>query len=211
MNKEEKLNAIEKYIDELTYCLGLNLSNINETEDVSANYIDNKDKLEYHDFIFSADAHYFIFRVLFLSGLLSYSFFAGQQCVELYLKAFIKFKGNVPPDGHDLIKLIVTCRSLEQNGFVVSDRIMTIAQRFNPFYEYPRYPVQKKRPKGPHGFVHPLDVEPLDYFVFKMREIMPYPNNKYDLLSEGCPYGGIVTAERTNFINTFKSGNLNFT
>ncbi|MBA3072740.1 MAG: hypothetical protein FP831_04025, partial [Anaerolineae bacterium] len=63
--------------------------------------VDNKsyaieiEKTPYHEFIVFADYHYFISRVLFMNSLDLYSFFAGQQCIENYLKAFVRFKKKI--------------------------------------------------------------------------------------------------------------------
>lgn len=186
------IRKVEEYIDFLTKCLkDEKLSNIRETESIKSEYDSNKKESAFHDYLRFGNHHYFASRVLFLSGVEEYSFFTAQQCRELYLKAYINYLGEVSPDGHDLRVLVKKCRDISDNEFICSDRIMTIAERFNPFYEYSRYPVYRTRPQGgAYSFIYPDDIKPLDYFVFKMREIMTYPSNSYDLVKMGKMQGG---------------------
>lgn len=178
---------LEEYIDFLTAGLNKGVCNISETEHTKQNYNTNKIHVGFQNFILSGDKHYYAARLLFLSGVCEYAFFSAQQCIELYLKSYLKYKTQIPNDGHDLIHFVQECRKYGgSDTFIFSDRIMTIAKRFNPFYEYSRYPVQKSRPQnGIYAFIYPDDIQPLDYFVFKMRKIIPYPKEMHDILKEG--------------------------
>lgn len=209
----DDVENVEKYVDFLTNCLRENNSgNIRKTEDIKSGYQDKKVEVGFNHYIRSGDTHYFVARVLFLSGVCEYSFFAAQQCVELYLKGYIKYKGGIPPDDHVLPKLVTECKKVSQGDeFIKSDRLVTISERFNPFYEYPRYPIQRNRPQdGAYAFLYPDDIKPLDYFVYKMRELIEYPENSYDMLKEGkLPGSGIVEGENAEVL--FKRDNINFT
>lgn len=208
----DDVKKVEEYIDFLTRCLEDDkLSNIRKKENIKSEYKTKKEELAFNHYVRSGDIHYFVSRTLFLLGVCEYSFFTAQQCIELYLKAYIKYKGITPPDGHALPDLVNECRKIPGNDdFIRSDRLMTIAERFNPFYEYPRYPVQKSRPlNGTYAFIYPDDIQPLDYFVYKMREIISYPENSYDILKEGKLQS--LDAEYSKNIEAqFRAGNINF-
>lgn len=207
------VKKVEEYVDFLTKCLkGNTLSNIRKTENIKSEYKHKKEELAFNHYVKSGDIHYFVSRILFLSGICEYSFFTAQQCIELYLKAYIKYKGHTPPNGHMLPDLVNECKKIAGNDeFINSARIVTIAERFNPFYEYARYPVQHYRPMdGNYAFIYPDDIQPLDYFVYKMREIIPYPEQSYDILREG-KLQGLDTVHSQNIETQFKVNNINFT
>lgn len=143
-------------------------------------------QIDYWHFIQSADYHYFISRILFLHHIPEYSYFCGEQCIENYLKAYIKYKGNEFQLNHNLRYYLDLCCSVEPNiEFFQDDRILIIISIFEPFNELARYPVQKRRPKEPLFFMFPDDIYMLDYFVFKMRELLTIPSNTWDILKKG--------------------------
>ena len=169
-------------------------------------------KIEYWHFIQSADYHYFISRILFLHHIPEYSFFCGEQCIENYLKAYLKYKNQNFPLEHDLRELLKRCRKVKTNvdDFIQNDKISLVISKFEPFYELPRYPVQKKRPKDGLVFWFPDDIYILDYFVMKMRELLTIPSNTWDILKKGHYRLNECKQEFPNFYNTFFFNNINF-
>lgn len=212
-DKFEKIKKIENYVDFLSECLSSGMANISVKES-NQNYEQDRKRIEYQYFISAGDYHYFIARVLFLNMIGEYAFFCGQQCIENYLKAYLKFTNHFPKkDYHDLNVLLSLCRDIDtKNEFINSERVNTIIVRFNSFYELARYPVQKSsRPKnGQYAFLFPDDIKPLDYFVYQMRKIMPYPNNMFDLLKKGALQSISEIAKNDNLSEIFKRDNINF-
>jgi HEPN domain-containing protein len=170
-------------------------------------------KIDYWNFIQHADQHYFVARILFMHHITEYSFFCAEQCVENYLKAYLRYYNAIPPDTHDLQTLLDQCRSLSHTLelFITSTHIEIIVQLFNPFNELARYPIQRKRPKGGQYFVtYPTDIFNLDYFVYRMREILSIPTNTWDILREGLQQLYDCQQECPDFYSTFKVDNINF-
>lgn len=212
-NNLNKIKKIEEYVDFLSKCLSNGMANISVKES-NQNYEQDRERIEYQYFISAGDYHYFIARVLFLNMIGEYAFFCGQQCIENYLKAYLKFTNYFPKkDHHDLNILLSLCRKVDtKNEFINSKRVNTIIARFDSFYELARYPVQKSsRPKnGQYVFLFPDDIKPLDYFVYQMRKIMPYPNNMFDLLKEGVPQIILENTKDNNFSEIFRRDNIHF-
>jgi len=177
-------------------------------------YQDDVEKIDYWRYVQSADYHYFISRVLFHHHIGEYSNFSGHQCLEIYQKAYLKYKNQSPPNSHDLFKLLERCKSIAPNSnvFIHSDELSVIVKKYAPFYELARYPVQKQRPKkGQYMNIFPDDIYLLDYFVMRMREILTIPSNTWDILKDGH-YNLYQTKELfPSFYNTFFEGNINFT
>jgi HEPN domain-containing protein len=170
--------------------------------------------IDYWHFIQHADQHYFVARILFMHHVVEYSFFCAQQCVENYLKAYLKYHTTIPPDTHDLQTLLDQCRKLSHTLelFITSTHIEIIVQLFNPFNELARYPIQRKRPKdGQYVVTHPTDIFNLDYFVFRMREILSIPTNTWDILRDGLQQLYTCQEEYPEFYALFKADNVNFT
>lgn len=161
----------------------------------------------------SADYHYFISRILFLHHILNYSQFSGHQCIENYLKAYLKYKEQIPPNTHDLQKLLRYCRAEEPvaDSFINNDNIEIIIAKYEPFYELARYPVQKQHPKDGYAFLIPDDIFILDYFVMRMREILAIPANTWDVLKDGHVNLFQCQQNFPNFYNFFFVDNINFT
>jgi len=207
--KQNKITEIEQYVDFLSNVPD-DAANITRNEPVPKSIYEQKKKMiGFEYFILSADSSYFVSRFLFFNGLVEYSFFSGQQCIENYLKAYLKFSNKYPKeDLHDLSELLELCRNAGKDDFINSARANIIIERFNPFYEIARYQVQRNfRPKGgKYMFLFPDDIYPLDYFVFKMRELLPYPKNMWNVLKEGRPLE-ILNDVAASF---FKENNINF-
>jgi HEPN domain-containing protein len=169
-------------------------------------------KIDYYNFVQSADYHYFISRILFLHYITDYAQFSGYQCIENYLKAYLKFKGEVPPDKHDLQLLLQLCRAKGPIApFINSDNIVIIIAKYAPFYELARYPVQHEHPKSGYALVIPDDIYILDYFVMKMREILVVPTNTWDIFKDGHFKLHQCQQNFPDFYNTFFENNINFT
>jgi HEPN domain-containing protein len=169
-------------------------------------------KSKYSDFVLWADYHYFISRILFLHRINEYAFFCGLQCIENYLKAYLKFKNQHPPKTHDLSRLVTICRAIApySDTFIHSDYISTIISKFEPFYEFARYPVQTQRPKGSFAFFFPHDIYILDYFVMKMREILAIPSEAWNIFIKGHIFLFQCQDSFPDFYNHFFSDNINF-
>lgn len=186
-----------------------NLGDVEKNPD----YKSSKTALEYWYYIMWADEHYFAGRTLFMQHIIMYSYFCFQQCVELYLKAYLKCHGVVPPDTHSLSELLQACRALSAaHDFIKSDYLEVITRKFGGFNEYPRYPIQKNRPKdGKYVFMWPRDVYYVDYFVFKMRQLVSIPDRTRDLLRGDESYD-LEQCKTINpaFYASFRQDNYNF-
>lgn len=170
-------------------------------------------KADYWGFMQSADQHYFMARVLGLHGIFEYSRFCGYQCIENYLKAYLKYKGVNPKSTHKLSeKLLVNCRDIApaSDNFIHSDFILIIIKMYEPFYELPRYPVQKKRPNQGKYVLSSEDIFILDYFVLKMRQILSIPENTWDILRNGHVNLHHCHEFHPEFYNVFFYRNINF-
>lgn len=167
---------------------------------------------DYWSWIQSADYHYFISRALFLNNVREYSLFAGHQCVENYLKAYIRYRGHTPKMKHDLISLLEDCRCVAAAGdlFIFSDQALVVSERYNPFYELARYPIHSIRPDGGYSIVFPLDLVVLDYFVYRMREIMPSSGKSWDIFVDGHHDLFLCQKQHPDFYSLLLKGNLNF-
>lgn len=188
--------------------------NVPEFESVAKqDYKSRVANIDYWYFIQHADQHYFVARILFIHHVIEYSFFAAQQCVENYLKAYLKFRKTIPPDTHDLKTLLDQCRrsSHTLEPFITSTHIEMIVQLFNPFNELARYPIQKNRPKdGQYLLMYPTDIFNLDYFVYRMREILSIPTNTWDILRNGLQQLVSCQEECPDFYSVFRNDNINF-
>lgn len=170
-------------------------------------------KIDYSEYIDSADYHYFVSRVLFLNHVIEYSFFSAQQCAENYFKAYLKAHNETPPDSHDLTVLLKKCREITLNTelFINSSYVEVIVQKFNPFNEVARYPVWRTRPKErKYMFLYPLDIYVLDYFVYRMKEDLPDPKNAWDIFGEGHFRLQACQEHSPGFYDKFKEDNINF-
>lgn len=208
------VQQVEAYIAFLWKARNQGAANVPRTRGIGkAEYRVAKTKCEYWRFVQAGDHHYFVARVLFLQGLGEYSRFSGHQCIENYLKALISIDGASPPDAHRLRSLRGLCLSSwnQRFPFVVSDECTVILEMYEPFYEIPRYPLAKTAgPDGGYSTVFPCDIWPLDYFVFRMREVLAIPGNTWDIMKNG--HYSLVTAYKQSpyLVDLFKAGNINF-
>ena len=216
MADESKIKEIQEYLDGLKNprdtidIMGLrNLEKLSKVE-----YHDLIDETTYLDFIQSGDYHYFVSRTLFHFSIDHYSFFAAQQCVENYLKAYLRFQNQIPPNWHLLPELLVECRkvSAASDAFINSDHCETMVRKYNPYNELARYPIQKIRPQdGSFGVLRPLDIWILDYFVFCMRQIMPVPTDDWNIMEpDGHQYLQCCGYDHPDILKRFMDGNINF-
>lgn len=208
------VSEIEKYI--------LFLDNIRKNDpeasnisliDKNQNFHSDVMKTDYWRYLGKGDYHYFISRILFLHYIGEYSFFSAQQCVENYLKGYLRSLNEKPPNTHDLKKILDVCKTKtsDTSSFIHSEFLDVIVQRFNPFNEIARYPVQIMKTKtDTYGFVFPRDIYVLDYFIYKMREILPLPNNVRDVLKDSLMELEFCKKEFPEFYEKFKENNINF-
>lgn len=208
------VESVQKYLDHLKKCEKNGTANVPSFEKrKNEEYEEAKEKVGYWCYAQSADHHYFVARLLYLHHILEYSCFCSHQCVENYLKSYLKLKKQVPPDIHILDDLVKLCRkhAPPSDSFIHSDDLSIVISMYKSFYELPRYPVQRGRPKPPYAFLIPNDIYVLDYFVLKMRELISIPNNTWDILKQG--HYNLVHCKRLspNFYNLFLSHNINFT
>ena len=207
------VESVEGYIEDLKKALAIGAGNVPSIEELEReDYREAVEKTEYWSYVQSADYHYFISRILFLHHITSYSYFCGHQCLENYLKAYLKFKNQHPPNEHILRNLLGRCRSISpsSDSFIHGENISIIVAKYEPFYELARYPVQKKRPKSGYAFLIPDDIYVLDYFVMKMRQILSIPDNTWDILKHG--HYDLHQCQRSfpSFYNLFFANNINF-
>lgn len=206
--------SVEEYIDFLTKNKGSKSSNITLKE-FNISYHSDLQQADYGGFINSGDYCYFVARILFLKGLGIIAFTLAHQAIENYLKAYLKYSVKQIAQGHDLLALLNKCIKIAPTtSFLHSARANTIVCRFDPFYELPRYPVQKHRPKGgSYAYLMPDDIYPLDYFIKKMREEMPLPQGVWDIFKQDLPFGTSLFKGQLGsdeLINMFKANNINF-
>lgn len=209
MNKKEKIKNIEDHLNNLKDCIGKDFVNLPDYKDKNDDYLNQKQKIEYADYMRIGDCDYLSSRILFKMGIYEHSFFWAQQCIENYLKGFLKFKKKNVKDTHDLFFLLKECRKFDtKNDFIKSEIIEVIVRKFIIFNETGRYCVVKKfkSQKGQYCIFIPGDIEILDYFVFKMKEIMPFPEKMADLFKFQGQYYNLKKETK----DLFKSGNINF-
>ncbi len=220
MTKEEKIKEIENFIQYHGKHGGVDAGTLNAsyTEKLGGTEYEAKKKdLDFSYFLSKGDLHYFVARILFIGGgIVPYSFFCTQQCIELYLKGYLQYKKVSFEETHDLHTLLSKCKTVSiEDAFIISQELEIILNRFNAFNEYARYPVTKKRPRnGKYISFFPDDIKIVDYFIYKMREIMPYPKNMHDILKDGKisplfdPTG--FGLQQQKFTELFMYENINF-
>lgn len=180
--------------------------------EINPNYKQDVSQTESWRYVHSADYHYFVSRVLFLNHVVEYSFFSAQQCIENYLKAYLRDHNKTPSNTHKLTDLLNKCKSLSSDplSFINSVYADVIIQKFDPFNEVARYPVQNVRPKDGYGFFYPLDIYMLDYFVFQMRKVLSVPKTTWDIFDEGLQNLQMCMRHCPEFYNRLKENNINF-
>jgi len=206
----KQISGIEKYIDFLDENYGRG-ANLPETQQLNSNEFKKElNSIGYEYFIHLAETHYFVGRILFLNKFGEYGCFCAHQCIENYLKAFIKFKTDKPKLGHKLTSLLEDAKVLasDEEEFIKGKRIFTIARRFEPYYEFSRYPVAKTRPQRnvAGAMLFPDDYFLVDYFMLSMREIIDKPERMTSVFRSNPPLYGIDSP----IIEIFKKENINF-
>jgi HEPN domain-containing protein len=213
MHNFPTIESIEEYLDGLKTSIKRGSGNVPVVETIdNKTYKSEVSNADYWRYIQSADYHYFISRVLFLQHIVEYSHFSGHQCIENYLKAYLKYKKQVPPNSHELDGLLNRCRSAapKSESFIHGGYISIITKKYEPFYELARYPVQRKRPQGGYASLIPDDIFVLDYFVSKMRNILDIPENTWDILDDGHYHLADCQRFHPNFYKLFFQYNINF-
>lgn len=168
--------------------------------------------MQYWKFVEYADYHYFVSRILFLNKVFAYSMYCANQCIENYLKAYLKMNGIVPRTNHGLIDFRDQCCRVSKNPkeFIHTRKCLTIIKKYQPFEEYSRYPVSHFRPGPIFVYDYPNDIFLLDFFIFSMRLIIPNPTKKNDILLENDHFLNNTREEFPNFFSIFQKDNLNF-
>lgn len=190
MNKEELIKNIERELEYSYDLLNSEYSVITELEEIKGDK-ENRifQSLKYYNFTDSGDLHYFVAKQLMIKSVGDYGYYCIQQSIENYLKAYLIFnKYSTYKDlkKHDLLKLLELCRKCNSKHpeFITSNYIELICKKFNPFNEFARYPIQGKRPKdGMYIIKYDTDIRILEYFIYKMKEIMP-PNRDNHLFGD---------------------------
>lgn len=206
------IESVEKYIQWLKKYIGKGAGNIVPNEEMDkAAYSEKLGEIGYQYYIMFGDDHYFVSRVLFMNFVFDYSYFSGHQCIENYLKGFIKSKNEVPPLTHSLLDLHTKCREIayDNDEFIRSEELATIIYRYSPFYTLPRYPVSRTKWVG-IASTHPDDIYLLDYFVLRFRKMLPLPENMGDILKGDDIHAFLCKEYSPSFYNSFLDRNINF-
>ena len=110
MTKEEHIKEIERIILFNKKAGEEGSTNLPQKE-VILDYKKRVQNIDYQYYLKNADMHYFISRQLFRHYLGEYAYFSAHQCVENYLKGFLKFIGETPPNSHILKDLLMICKN----------------------------------------------------------------------------------------------------
>ena len=214
MNQAEAIQQVEKMLDFDLSGYNRGGCNLVDAEANKQRYLSQLPTIPWESFVQSADYSYFVARTLLTQFVTLYGWFCAHQCVEGYLKAFLQKVGVHIPQHHVLNKLLLECQKAHTDvgSFFRSTHAATICKMYEPFYEMARYPVQIKRPvDGKYMWMSGKDEKTLDYFVYKMRRILPMPSRGWDILTaEGHNELMLVKVERADFYRLFTDGNLNF-
>ncbi len=188
--------------------------NLSDTEGGWQRYQTQLANVPWEHFVQKADYSYFVARTLLTQNVYLYGLFCAQQCVETYLKAFLKKSGAPIPQHHRLNDLLVESQQVhcEGDSFFHSPYAEAICRKYDPFYEIARYPVQISRPvDGKCIWVSGIDELILDYFVYQMRKILQMHPDSWDILgSQGHQDLWLVKEHRPDFYRLFTTNNLNF-
>jgi hypothetical protein len=110
---DTSIEKVEKYIEFLKQTIDEGTANVPSVELINSKKFTDADKnVNYLEYISNADYHYFISRVLFMHHINEYSLFSGQQCIENYLKGYIRLRGGISEKTHRLYKLLAHCISI---------------------------------------------------------------------------------------------------
>ena len=188
--------------------------NIAATEVDRKGHADRLSRAGWEHFAQKADYSYFVSRILLAQHIYLYGFFCAHQCVECYLKASLKKAGSKIPQHHNLNALLTECRKVfpDSESFLQTDYAQALGLKFDPFYEFPRYPTQTTRPAGGKYMWASGDSERvLDYFVYRMRDLLGFAPKHWDVLGPDGHYDLLLTTRKQPRVNAlFRAGNLNF-
>ncbi len=213
MTKPEMIAEAQRLLAHARSARARGAINLPETEKIDrGSYDQHLVAITWDSFVQRADMHYFVSRVLIRHSVMEYGFFCAHQCVENYLKAFLHSVGESIPKMHSLPELLAhSCRSCSDPGsFLFSDDAKTVCDKYNPFYELARYPVQNIRPKDGQYLAFTGEEIILDYFVHCMRGILRLPSKSWDLLgADGHRDLEMCREFHPNFYRAFETDNLN--
>ncbi|HVG17712.1 MAG TPA: HEPN domain-containing protein [Blastocatellia bacterium] len=211
---KERIAAIENYLLRARDAANAGADNLSPFVKDRSHYDEILKNLDYNAYLQRGDMHYFVARILLLNWVAEYGYFCSQQCIENYLKGYLRGKGVIPPQEHNLDRLLEAAKKLtvDMGSFLQSDFIKVIVDKFNPFYELARYPAQITKPKdGKYVMFASLDVETIDYFIYRMRLIMKPPLGGWDILSDhGHKDLNMCREYRPEFYQFFLRDNMNF-
>ena len=210
MSKQDRLKEIETQLKlNRKYSLKGNNLNIAKKE-ILTDYNERISKLDCNSYLQTAHLHYFVSRQLFINHIGEYAYFCAHQTIENYLKGTLKYFNINPPNKHILIQLLNVCRENSEKTnfeFLHSNYVNIIIEIFEPFYEFARYPVQNIRPKdGLYMMSFPRDMEILDYFVYKMNEVLS-PNEDWSYINHKL---FSTKQQKPDFYSKFFDDNINF-
>lgn len=216
-NKAEQISEMEQYLLRIkkNFKEGLDTISLPKFIKDKTLYKKTLQNIDGNSYFQRGDLHYFVARILLINSVFEYGYFAGQQCVENYLKGFLKDSlKNPPKQTHDLIDLLNEAKTVTSNlnSFIHSDYIEVIVGKFNPFYEFARYPVQISKPaNGQYIMNSVFEVRMLDYFIYRIREVIKPLNDSWDILSDQGHFHLTLCKEmHPDFYQLFFQDNINF-
>jgi HEPN domain-containing protein len=215
MNQSDMVLDVEK---QLAFARGAyqgGAINLSDTELIlGEKYTTQLSLIGWDAFVQRGDYHYFVARLLLSKGIDIYGLFCAHQCVETYLKAYLKKSKVDLPKNHKLRDLLKSARThcLDPDEFLNSEYAETICIKYEPFYELARYPVQNSRPKGgQYIWMSGEDEKILDYFVYRMRQLLPLVGKGWDILTAQGHYHLDITKDmHPSLWEQFQRDNLNF-
>ena len=200
------LHALKAYQD--------GMANLADVDVNRQRYLTQLESAPWEHFVQKADYSYFVARTLLSQNVHLYGLFCAQQCVETYLKAFLRKSGAAIPQLHRLNDLLIASGKVchKSRSFFDSPHAEAICRRYDPFYEIARYPVQISRPvDGKYVWMSGMDEQFLDYFVYRMRKILEVQPGSWDILgSQGHEDLHLVKELHPDFYRLFTTNNLNF-
>jgi HEPN domain-containing protein len=214
MNQASAIAEAERLLMHALKAYQDGMLNIADTEVDRHRYQTQLASVPWERFVQKADYSYFVARTLLSQNVYLYGLFCAQQCVEAYLKAFLKKFGAPIPQHHRLNDLLIEAQKVchESASFFHSPHAEVICRKYDPFYEVARYPAQISRPVGgKYVWVSGMDEQFLDYFVYRMRKLLEMQPGGWDILgSQGHEDLHLVHELRPDFYRLFTTNNLNF-
>jgi len=212
--RHEDISDVETLLTRTRKAYDEGALNVSKTVANKAKFKVDLNNVPWENFVLNADHSYFVARILLSQGVHLYGLFCAHQCVEVYLKAYLR-RSNVPiPPVHRLQDLLAQSRtaSSDLTEFIHTAHAETVCLRFEPFYEIARYPVRVSGPEDGKWFAGGgIDEKFLDYFVHQMRQTLALAPKSWDILSDqGHYYLHMVEELHPEFYSLFTNGNLNF-